>query len=701
MTELPGKTKTYSLLVPHLANAFKMNSDIKKRRFRKRGGAKKKKKVEDEPTQNEGHLGHDYADKRHNEVPKKQDIQARVFRNPRPFEMSGIEATTLDRDLFSYLAKIQSDLNAMTENGQSFATGFQDDEDDDLSPSELLAQNALSELQSKMHEVAMDPSGSRVLESLLKVAKDEAVIASSLASVLSLGSGRVAVLAQHRCGSHVLEALISRVSSFPGSVPEVQDAMKGLVKVLSEWNLETLLEVMNSMSGSHTLRVVFAVLAGIPVEEPREAKLDDSEPQKLLSYVERSRKETPHEWHAGIQHCAQLLLACEDDKQLQQLPWQTATCTVLQSLVAALSCIDRALAKKLATTVLGTQLSDFVFDRCGSRFVERIITCLGAGIVWSEVKEHLTELINHPCGNFVAQRIFFGLKGRAQVKSVWDEIEDSIPRLLGFGSAREGVVLALLRATEVEGGDVLQRRAIKTVAKAIGTVGDKTKDLIGVLINGSAESWLHWRETIITCGVSGLGIRGKDSDLLQSPRELPRLTTVGMLSARCLLRYPGISGQNARDSMASLNQLEVLALCGDAVGSRLLEQWVALDSKNLTRFLNSLLSTQPNAVLGAARSPYGAQLLSRSVVCAPRNLQKQIMDILSAKITTLKSHRHGEIVVRKCRLEQYIHQEDEWFKHGSTRATRTRIFADILNDVHEESSSKNQPKSKKVTKDRD
>lgn len=651
-----------------------MNGSVKKRRFRQRGGAKKKKKPHSDggPAQD--------AEQARPYYEGGDNYRYQEHRNHRTYEALAYESTTLDADLFSYLQKIQADLNSMIEDVR-----FQDDEDGEPTAAELLAQNALSEFESKMHEVAMDPVGSRVLENLFKVAKDETIIANVLASLLSLGSGRVAVLSQHHLASHVLEALVTRVASLPRTVLAVHDAMTQLTKVLSAWDLETLISVMGVVSGSRVLRVIFAALVGIPVEEPREAKLGDSEPRNLKSYVERLRKDTAEEWHAGISSCAELLLT--DATQLEKLPWETASCTALQSLIAASTCIDRPLGKKLATAALGKQLSDLVFDRCGSRFVERVVTCLGAAVVWDEVQGHLGELISHASGNFVAQRVFLGLKGRAQVKSVWDEVEKLLPKMLGFASAREGVALTLVRAAEVEGGDALQRRASKSVANAIGAVGDKTKHLMGLLLTGSIDSWMHWRETIENGGLNGVGIRGKDSDFLHTPREVARFGTVGMLIARSLLRYSGVAGQTARDSMASLTQLELVALCGDAVGSRLLEQWIALDSKNHNKFLLSLLSAKPSAVFGAAKSPYGAIILSRCVAGAPRNLQKQVMGALSAKIELLKAHRHGEVVVRKCRVEQFMHQEEEWFDSGSVFATRSRIFADILNDVHDEGGS--------------
>ncbi len=288
-----------------------LNGNVKKRRFRKRGGAKKKKKTEDVSAEaqdgcvsNGLRFGNTLADRR--ELPSMQPHSAgcNVYTN---------DSTSLDPNLLSYILKIQEDLNQMHTqevSGARFSRPSMEDIDDDTpSPPSLLARNALSELQSRIHEVAMDRSASRILESLLLVANDEAVVADSLMAILSLGSTRVAVLAQHRCGSHVLEALVNAVSSSSTSNVYVRQAMKGIVKLLKDWDVDTLLTMMNHSCGSHVLRVIFASLAGLPVEEPREAKIDDSERGKIRTYVERLRKPVPEEWYIGIQHSVDWLFA--------------------------------------------------------------------------------------------------------------------------------------------------------------------------------------------------------------------------------------------------------------------------------------------------------------------------------------------------------------------------------------------------------
>lgn len=649
----------------------------KKRRFKPRGGTKKKPR-KSEPAEADG--SGSSSKRPENDGGGPRQFESSRKGRPAPLlSVTGSESTTLDRDLFTYLVRIQDELNSMAETDEKLEyfhgvdETVNDFDSDMLPPSVLIARNALSEIVPRLHEVAMDPAGSRIVESVLQYSFGGDVLIEAFNSVLSLGANRVLALAQHRCASHVLQGILNGIGQMQVS-PALTNSMHKFGKVIQAWDYNSFKATMEEMSGSHVLRSVFAVLAGIPFDEPREAKIDDSNPTPISPYFERSKKNTLGEWHLGITHCAQLIVDA-DAADVQKMAWSTASCGALQSLVAATTVADRALSKKLVKHVHGEQLSDLVFDRCGSRFVERAITCLGAAIVWDKVKGHLCEMIDHPKGNFVVQRLFLGMKGRAQVKSAWDEVEEKVPGMVRLRSSREGVVLSMLRAAEAEGGEAMQRRASKCIAKAFGATRDNAKNFTGIVLAGSVDAWSSWRERI--------GKIGDNDDVYESPLGVSGFKTINMLMARCLLRYPGAAGQVARDSMATLSPMELLVLSSDAVSSRLLEQWLEIDPKNCVKVLEAVLRGDARSVMSAARSPYGTMLLSKCIPSVPRELQDRVMQILASKVNELKNHRFGTVVIRKCRVESYVRDKDAWYDEKAVLATRRRMFADILNDVHE------------------
>jgi len=349
--------------------------------------------------------------------------------------------------LYSYLVRVQNELQPLNGNSaQSSNRVITGDDNDDLPPYVLLAQNAICEIIPRLHEVAIDPSGSKVLQSLLRRIPDPEIVANTLRNVISIGASRFESLVEHRCSSHVLQDICNLLSSYSSSLISVRDSILSLIQSIILWDLYHLLIVMESPGGSHVLRSIFGMIAGISAEEPRTAKLDDSSPVSIIPYFEINRIETPEEWHRIVVYFANLIVSAPSDRE--NLPWSTASCSALQGLISASAYIDGGLTKKLVKAVMLDQLSDLVFDSCGSRFVESAVTCLSAGIVWDEVKGHLGEMIAHPKADHMAQRVLLRLSGRSQVKAIWDEVEQNVTDCLRFGSGREGVLLTIVRDTE-------------------------------------------------------------------------------------------------------------------------------------------------------------------------------------------------------------------------------------------------------------
>lgn len=685
------------------------------RRFRKRGGAKKKKKNDARdassappdlaPRENEHHphgVGAGEGEDPHQAAWGRQSYgggEKGYGVGGHGYGGGGYGAggadSHLDPELLSYLLKLRDDLEQLDPIGEVSAAWANSPDrysiDDDVPPPPvLLARNALTELRQRVHEVARDSSGSRLFEKLLRYASDGSAVAAVLDAVLALGASRVSALAQHRNGSHVLETMLRMVSKESMSAEGVEAAMKRLVAVTEEWTADELLEIIQSSSASHVFRVVVASLAGLPEDEPKESKLDDSSPTKIRSYVDRMGVEVPDEWLSAVRSLAERILEEGARRDLLGLVWAPASCAALQALLSGVVRTDKDLGTRLAQALIGSQLEELMMNPCGSRFVERAVVCLGSSMVMETVKGRLAEFAENGRANFCVQRILLGINGRGAVMGAWDELEESVVKMMGFGSTREGVVLALLRSTEAEGDENCRRRASRCVAKASGATGAKAKELAGVISTGSDEIWSRWKVAVNELGGSGLGVRGRPDDVLRVPRTVPRLSLLGVLMARCLMRYPGGPGQGARDSMATLTPTELLALCGDVMGSRLVEQWLDSEEsvgggKNAGRVLACMFGENDMAGIAAAsRNPYASRVLIRASGLVMGDNRKRVMEALAMGYASLRSDRHGRIVVRKCRVEQYMQRGDQWANEESVRDTRHRIFAEILVDDEDE-----------------
>jgi hypothetical protein len=677
------------------------------RRFRQRGGAKKKKRkalAASQPGQNEAQG--ESAVKQHAggaayaasaSVPDPARHEAPSFqRNEAQWQES-----QLDTELARYLYQLKDDLARLeresafngTWNAPNAADDGKDAFDSDLPPLLLLARNGLVSLHANLHEVAMEPMGSRVLETLIRtVRSDAAVLSTTLSTLLTLGSRRVATLVEHRCGSHVMQSLVTAVAAdvtAAGEGHEGMAAMGALCKVLLEWTVSEVRSIMASSCGSHVFRAIVAGLAGIPAEEPKEAKLDDSAGSaRIMTYIESGAFDVPQQWLDTVAALAQKILDADSGGELQGMLWAPASSTAFQGLLAATARADRAVAKKLVEAAVNeSSFLDVSYDTYGARFMERVVVCLGAAHVMPDLTGHFAEMASDSKANFVLQRVLLGLKGRGAVMSAWDELEASLPKFTGYGSVRDGVVLAMLRAAEVEGDEQARRRAARAIAKSVGAVGNDARHLAGVLITGSLDRWSRWRESVKEWSGRNMGMKSPSplpeddtSDVLHFGAS-PGTSLLGVLMARCLLRFPGGPGQVCRDSMANLQPHEVLALCSQPSGSRLIEQWASFDEE----FGNGKVSSNivsaaldANAIGAASRSPYAAQVLIKSIPKSAVSVRRRAMEALAGRASHLRDHRHGRQVIRKCRVDDFVRRGDDWSTVETARDTRQRMFEDIL-----------------------
>lgn len=648
------------------------------RRFRKRGGAKKKKKAAQENVPSD--------------VPREEPSLQLAFQGEDGTQyMSGFTSEPsrrfssfasegyLDADLKNYLQKLQENLEEVDPEAKE-ALAYSPVNDEEPPASVLLSRNALTELCPRIHEIARNNNAARLVEILISTAHDAEVLSKLLSSLFAAGSSRLAQLATHHCAGHVLEKLLKAMK---------QEAIEpvGLAEIVSAWKSSELMDMISESSGSHVFRTIVATLAGLPEDEPREAKLDDTQDGRITTYLDSALEVSEDN---GQAICAVANTLLESDKLLSDLAWQPATSAALQGLLSAVTLFDRSLAKRIAGDVLKVGISALIYDRCGCRFVERAILCLGGSIVSKDMKGQLAELARHPKGNFAVQRYLLGLTGRGAVMNAWDELEDSIPNMIGFGKAREGVVLSLLRISEVQGDENCRRRASRCVAKACGAVGGKAKVLAGVMVMGSEEMWERWRKLVEEVNYTGCGIYGRPGDVFRVPGRIPRAGLLGTLIARCLMRFPGGPGQACRDSMAALSNLEVVALAGEASGSRLVEQWIQdkdieRGAKVAAKVYKALKGDDGDtSILAVARNPYGGKVIITCISLLSGQHRKELMDTLASDYEELRKNEYGEIVLRKCRVQMYMRRTNEWENEESTKETKQRLFANILQDDEED-----------------
>eukprot|EP00172_Hildenbrandia_rubra_P004063 Plantae.Rhodophyta-Hildenbrandia_rubra.ctg7508.p1 GENE.Plantae.Rhodophyta-Hildenbrandia_rubra.ctg7508~~Plantae.Rhodophyta-Hildenbrandia_rubra.ctg7508.p1 ORF type:complete len:729 (-),score=122.42 Plantae.Rhodophyta-Hildenbrandia_rubra.ctg7508:2874-5003(-) len=678
----------------------------KRRRMRQRAGRNKKNK-ESRRSEKIGKLYNDEGDDRQWEKPPD-------------------ESTGLDAGLVSYLTQISESLTNL-ENGEEGEEEHAKDspEEGDTSARGLLVKNSLMELVPRIHEVARDPLGSRILEKLIEADSNGDAVRRLCETLFLSGKGRVLDVAQHRCGSHVLEKLIETVGK-EGAV-EAKGPSPGML-LLADFaeslTGDDIVFLISDARGSHVFRVLVAVLAALPIDEPRQAKLEDYNGARPTPYFLSDAYSTTDRAKSSLVALNYSLVNGNTD--FGSLSGDPYTSAALQGLLSACMVAEESgvEASKLAVAALGgaelTYLSDMCFHTSGSPLVERIILCIAFGSceeaknmlkkLASEFDGHMVEMAEDARANFVLQRwLLFGVKDRGGVSRAWNSLEQKISSLIGCTSPREGVVLALARCAEVYGDDNLRRKVSRAIVKAVsGREHMGPKDIIVNTMAASEKRAINILESVRKWGDQSYMLPPSEQVSAKASSRPPRsnayikpcntmqrFSHVGVLLARCLIRYKGNAGQPIRESMCSLSECMILALSLDSVAARAIEQQIATgySPKLATSVLKITLSRNDNAILlGMARSPSGSIVLQRSVEAATTVDEREIViKKLSQLREQLGEESAAKILLRKLRVEEYMERPKMWRE----RELGKRTIRGLFNEIFEGDDSHSVPKKRK------
>lgn len=656
----------------------------KPRRFRKRGGAKKKKKKQDDIKKEEGDSGNIGYNSQEPD-PKYPNFVA-----------TGSYAASLDSDTEAYLTQLEEQFNVLVnaENSNGKYYGRSDIDVHNESPVSLLARNALSELAPRLLELSRHNLASRLLETLIPYAGAQASV-NALNTMLEAGGRQFSSLATHTCASHLLQTLL--VTSLPEAVPSL------LPEVIASWQYDILVEVVSSPAGSHVFRAIVALLAGVVVDEPSSARLIDTVAPSMR-YFDDGCFPRDDAAKKAVTSLADLLL--EQPDRLPNFLFAPHPCAALQSLLTALAVLDPPTCNKLVEHAFNTSAFHIlVTHKCASRFVDRaILTC---GSVFPVISkgfaddDTLVSYARHPIANFCTQRYLASLTRRADIARVSRVLEAFVSgELLHIGSARQGVVLALLRAAEYCGDANSRSLLARAVARGVGAVGACARHLVSWLVLRQESLAKAWCSRLDEFGVAGLLVAhhgGSAPPVLRLPASLPRPSHLGTLIARTLMRFPGGGGQSARDSMASLSTVQLIALCADATGCRLVEQWVmgcaspgGVDTNRVEKVAMKVLgalggdendgaSAGSDGLLAAVcRNPSAGMVVVRCVGRASVSVRRKVLHMLAGLVNVLEGDRFGEVVIRKCRVRQFVKRNDMWEQTETGRERKQRLFSDIL-----------------------
>ena len=161
----------------------------------------------------------------------------------------------LEEDIFKYLQQLEPQIN--NSNLES-------------SEKDVLVTNILTEIKSRVGSAMCDRRTNLILENLCFLSS-----LSQIITICTLVSPYAVFLARNRHSSHVLQALISRLCyllKFQGVKDVDTDLIRKTIIAFTQPILKEIKFLSKDMNGSHVLRSVICLLAGIPTISERKVE---------------------------------------------------------------------------------------------------------------------------------------------------------------------------------------------------------------------------------------------------------------------------------------------------------------------------------------------------------------------------------------------------------------------------------------------
>jgi nucleolar protein 9 len=143
-------------------------------------------------------------------------------------------------------------------------------------------------------------------------------------------------------------------------------------------------------------------------------------------------------------------------------------------------------------------------------------------------------------------------------------------------------------------------------------------------------------------------------------------------------RFPESQAKSLIDGLLRLSEKEIIDLSRHSAGSRVIEAFLvggAMSPKAMQRMGRHF----KGHLAHIAMDKYGSHVVEKLWKLSPLPAKNIMMEELAESKEKLESSPHGRLVVRNCRLDQFIRKREDWVKEEQTQTTKRSLFDDIIN----------------------
>jgi nucleolar protein 9 len=548
----------------------------------------------------------------------------------------------------------------------------------------LLVCNALGEAAGRELPLALDPTCSRVLQSLLAAAPASALVAY----LAPFGQGGLAVtLVTNPFGSHVSETLFGalRAALAPEAAPDAETlrAAREAMRALCDTLAQRALHLVAHRAASPALRALLGLLSGKELgrREARERGAGDAAAGAAAAAVPPGRC-FGKLLHAFVDAC---LTSLEESGEYGAYVADPACSAFLQAVAAAYEGHDAHLLLLLprllgaprqeadapapepghwAALVAPSSAAALLRDAGGSRLVEAVLRSaprdLRAELHARFMAGSLRELAAHACANFAVQALLRALRPGDEklLRAALDELAPDLARLLA--GSRGGVVCALLGACAAVGA--MQKEAASALARGV---------VAGSRASGPAPAAGERDNSAYVAVLAPAMLRGAAGGATRAGFSLH-----GCAALATVLAFPAVACRQYADSVAAISPEEAAAAACDSAASRALEAMLRGGAPpGLKRKL--LCSLQPRWAALAA-SPAGSHVVEAAYEAAESREREALVGALGVAERTLAASRYGAALLRNLGVAEFKRDPAAWRQRHAAAAQVRASFAELL-----------------------
>eukprot|EP01102_Stenamoeba_stenopodia_P017196 TRINITY_DN612_c0_g3_i1.p1 TRINITY_DN612_c0_g3~~TRINITY_DN612_c0_g3_i1.p1 ORF type:complete len:812 (+),score=299.29 TRINITY_DN612_c0_g3_i1:55-2490(+) len=648
-------------------------------------------------------------------------------------------ASLVDKDTRAYFIHLRQilrganfdDTNAIDRFGE--LDGFL--EMNDPEQREILLLNAFVEVRGKEGKLCLDPRCSVALEDLMRAtliasgSSPLSPLAKRIAEFFSRLAGKYLFLAMDPFGSRVLESALVCLHSILHTTIAMQkkgeiDSAKPPIDIESlildfcreleeHWT-----KLLSDRNASFLIRVLFRLLAGcIVVKEPaKPSSMGSTSVNRLESRYDPNNnhnnnnnnnnngnekdksekdgddlkaKETrkmPFSFKTALQHMVMMITGSLSDNNVAGLVFHVTAGPSLAVLMSVLQYSHKSPLGQLAKRILKIQspkkkhkkkkskkkkkkdnieeekmtkeyedqVDLMLKDRIGSLVLEQMIKVVKPNLFVSIanrkcIKDNLVDLAQHHTANFIVQRIA-ERAADLNCDSVISMIIDALAPNLSLFADRPGVILQLvglgLKNTE------LQTTLFESIQKSMKEEGTPlAKSLL--MLHGKTSTWRR-----------------------RAPRPSP-FSVLGSLITKELLNYSSDIVKPLIDSFGDIQTDDLVSAATNPNASRAIEHFL---QGNFFEAQMKLITNLKGHFSDLAKDKYGSHCIEKCFAITPLAKKEEIVSELAKSYQTLQREKYANFVLRNCKVQQYLQQKDIWKQEQIKMERKRKVFLELVEE---------------------